>query len=353
MVSSTTKDLEKHRKEATDAVLRMRMFPLVMETLGATGGNAISDSIKLANDADVYIGIFGKRYGYVPDDAKNNPKEISITQMEYERAIERGIPVRIFVMHDTHPSPTVGELEGFIEQTEEGKKKHKALVDHLTTEHVVHFFKDETDLRAAIIQALALLRDEVEDDNDEDDEDDEEADPESLLPKPPELYAKPTYSLTTTFIGRTRELNQLDAWAQSDDIMMIVEAIGGMGKSAVTWQWVQTQTVKKFDGIIWWSFYESGATMGAFVRHALGYVTGTSPDDYKGRDVMANFTELQSALREGHYLLALDGLERVLVAYHRWNAAQMRGDEIGDAEAIIKDRDVRTCTDPKDKQILE
>ncbi|MEL7436134.1 MAG: hypothetical protein AAFN11_19480, partial [Chloroflexota bacterium] len=119
------------------------------------------------------------------------------------------------------------------------------------------------------------------------------------------------------------------------------------------WQWVQTQTVKTFDGVIWWSFYESGATMGAFVRHALGYVTGTSPDDYKGRDVMANFADLQSALREGHYLLVLDGLERVLVAYHRWNAAQMRGDEIGDAEAIIKDRDVRTCTDPKDKQILE
>ncbi|GAB4522395.1 MAG: hypothetical protein OHK0046_34860 [Anaerolineae bacterium] len=48
----------------------------------------------------------------------------------------------------------------------------------------------------------------------------------------------------------------------------------------------------------------------------------------------------------------LDGLERVLVAYHRWDAAQMRDDKVEDAESIIKDRDLRACTDPRDDDLL-
>jgi len=347
MISSTSKDLPEHREQVRNAALRMGMFPVAMEYLGAmSGADAISASLDMVDKAEIYVGIFGMRYGYVPDDPRNSDK-ISITEMEYRRAVERDIPILIYVMDKTHPL-TVDDIETNVES----KKKLEAFKAHLTGKHIVGFFKSPEELRSLVIQGLAqeaIRAGELAGEHER------ETVKEPKLPQPPELYASPTYTLTTEFIGRNNELRLIDEWATSDDPVMIVEAIGGMGKSAVTWQWVQTRSQDVFepDGIIWWSFYERGATMKSFVRHALAYVTRKDPDDYKGQDLQEMFKQLQTALSKGCYLLVLDGMERVLVAYHRWNAAQMRDDTIEEAESIIKDRDLRTCTDPKDDAILQ
>ncbi len=42
MISSTTRDLPEHRKEAMDACLRMSMYPIMMEHLPASDAEAIS-----------------------------------------------------------------------------------------------------------------------------------------------------------------------------------------------------------------------------------------------------------------------------------------------------------------------
>src|SRR5918911_5551658 len=90
MVSSTARDLPDHRKEVLDACLRQGMLPLMMEHLPANDAEAISASLKLVDEADIYVGVFAHRYGYVPKD--DNPRQISVTEMEYERAVERKIP---------------------------------------------------------------------------------------------------------------------------------------------------------------------------------------------------------------------------------------------------------------------
>ncbi|MCB9452305.1 MAG: DUF4062 domain-containing protein [Anaerolineaceae bacterium] len=354
MLSSTSRDLPDHREQATEAVLRSGMHPIIMETLTASLGDAISESLKMVDEAEIYIGIFGMRYGYIPDDPRN-PQRLSVTEMEYRHALQRGIPVLIFIMSGTHPGPaTAAEGKTFYEQEKEGQEKLEALKKELTTKHVVGFFDSPADLRAHIIQALGNPDVKAKAYRIAGIDTSTPAPPEKTpLPTPPEFYADPPYTLTSEFIGRTDELRRLDAWAASDDPLLIVEAIGGMGKSAVTWEWVKNHADKLgFDGIVWWSFYESGATMAAFVRHALAYITRQDPDALKSTGMKENFRDLLQALRQGRYLLVLDGLERALVAYHRWNAAQMRDDTVEEAESIIKDRDIRACTDPRDDDVL-
>lgn len=100
MISSTALDLPAHRKEVMDACLRQGMFPKMMEHLHASDAEAISESLGLVDEADIYVGVFAHRYGYVPNE--NNLRQISITEMEYDRAVERGIPRAIFIVDKNH-----------------------------------------------------------------------------------------------------------------------------------------------------------------------------------------------------------------------------------------------------------
>src|SRR5437763_14139431 len=103
MISSTARDLPEHRKEVLDACLRQGMFPMMMEHLPASDAEAISASLKLVNDADIYDDVYAHRYGYVPKE--NNPQQISITETEYNRAVERDTPRSNFAIDKAHPTP--------------------------------------------------------------------------------------------------------------------------------------------------------------------------------------------------------------------------------------------------------
>ena len=59
------------------ACLRVKVFPTMMEHLPASDDDAIAASMKLVDEADIYVGVFAHRYGYVPEGHKK-----SITEME-------------------------------------------------------------------------------------------------------------------------------------------------------------------------------------------------------------------------------------------------------------------------------
>ena len=109
IVSSTARDLPEHRREVMDACLRQDTFPKMMEHLPATDADAIQASLALVDKADIYLGVFAFRYGYVPEGYAT-----SITEMEYDRAVDRKIPRLIFLMHEDHPvkPADVGEGRG-------------------------------------------------------------------------------------------------------------------------------------------------------------------------------------------------------------------------------------------------
>src|SRR5262245_49440812 len=98
MISSTARDLPEHRREVSDACLREGVFPIAMEQLPARDADAIRVSREMVDKADTYIGIFAWRYGHKPEG-----HDISITEMEFNRAVERKIPILVFLIHKDHP----------------------------------------------------------------------------------------------------------------------------------------------------------------------------------------------------------------------------------------------------------
>ena len=144
MISSTARDLPEHRKEVMDACLRQGMFPIMMEHLPANDDEAISASLKMVDEADIYVGIFAHRYGYIPKGHK-----ISVTEMEYNRAVERKIPRLIFVMDKDHPIK--------IEDIEMGKgaKKLETFKKKILANNIVNQFKSPAELRAHVINSLS------------------------------------------------------------------------------------------------------------------------------------------------------------------------------------------------------
>jgi hypothetical protein len=99
MISSTARDLPEHREQVRLARERAGFEPReMMEHLTALDTDALDISLRMVDQADVYIGIFAYRYGYVPDG-----QDLSITEMEYDRAVAKQKPRLIFFMHGDHP----------------------------------------------------------------------------------------------------------------------------------------------------------------------------------------------------------------------------------------------------------
>ena len=98
MISSTALDLPEHRELVKDACLRLGMLPIMMEHLPASDADAIAESMRMVDKADLYLGIYAFRYGTIP-----KGYDISVTEMEYNRSGERGIPRLIFIMDKAHP----------------------------------------------------------------------------------------------------------------------------------------------------------------------------------------------------------------------------------------------------------
>ncbi|MGH8566893.1 MAG: hypothetical protein ACREXU_02495 [Gammaproteobacteria bacterium] len=108
-------------------------------------------------------------------------------------------------------------------------------------------------------------------------------------------------------------------------------AIGGMGKSALAWKWfedIAPKELPKLAGRIWWSFYESDAHYENFLLRALAYAAGETEEALRGLSVSELEDRLFALLNDKPFLLVLDGLERILLAYARMDAAQMLDDDL-------------------------
>jgi len=319
MISSTARDLPEHRKQLVEACLRQGMFPLRLEDLPANSDEAVTSSLKMIEEADVYIALIANRYGYIPK--KNNPDQISVTEMEYNRAVARKIERLIFVMDKSHPI-AVDDVDI------ENAAKLKSFKDRVETENIVGFFKSPDDLRAEAINSLSQLRQ-----------------PDlttfhyvSDIPGPPEAFIAHPYTLLQThrLVGRQPELNLLTDWIAKPNAeiyrarILNIVAVGGLGKSALTWKWfndIAPLEMKPLAGRMWWSFYESDAYFENFVTRALAYVTRRSLAETQQIPAPERETQLLAALDREPFLLVLDGLERILIAYARMDAAHLRDDD--------------------------
>jgi len=330
MISSTACDLPEHREQVRLACERAGFEPReMMEHLTALDTDAVDISLRMVDDADVYIGIFAYRYGYVPDGY-----DISITEMEYNRAVERDKPRLIFFIHEDHP------ITGKDVETGAGATKLEALKARIGKQRVAAYFKSPQDLRGHVVEALTALGKELAA---------ADTDKASLsaaaklhrrtaIPAPPTPYVAHPYTLSQVraLVGRQAELNWLTDWVTNPASpvfgarIFCCVAIGGMGKSALTWKWFQQiapQEMHPLAGRLWWSFYESDASFENFLMRALAYVSGQSEEEVKALPRPDQEAQLLSILDEQPFLCVLDGLERILQAYHRMDASYLTDDD--------------------------
>lgn len=92
-ISSTYKDLIEERKKALNILLMADCIPAGMEAFVATDLAQFEVIKKVIDLCDYYVLIIGKKYGSVNPDTG-----ISYTEMEYDYAISKGIPVLVFAL---------------------------------------------------------------------------------------------------------------------------------------------------------------------------------------------------------------------------------------------------------------
>ncbi len=178
-----------------------------------------------------------------------------------------------------------------------------------------------------------------------------------FVPAPPDFYAEPDYIGSHRFVGRVRELEELDDWARPADPtnLLLFEAIGGNGKSMLTWEWTTKRATRVRDdwaGRFWYSFYERGAVMADFCQRALAYMTGRPLKELRKKRTAELREPLLAELHANPWLLVLDGLERVLVAYHRIDAAEMRDEDADNPTDQIANRDPIDAIREEDNDLL-
>ena len=144
-VSSTYEDLKMERQEVMAAVVSTGNVPIGMEYFPA-GNAAPFDYIKKQIDgADYYILIVAGKYGSI-----NEETGISYTEMEFDYAISKGVPVAVLLHKDITKLPG-SKLEM---ESPEKKKLLDAFRTKVRTGRMATFWEDEKDLRSQVKDAI-------------------------------------------------------------------------------------------------------------------------------------------------------------------------------------------------------
>ncbi len=133
------------------------------------------------------------------------------------------------------------------------------------------------------------------------------------------------YGDNPSFTGRLVERKMLSDWLKDNqNVLFILRAFGGFGKSALAWYWLHNDvSPKQFKKVVWWSFYEGDASFDNFLSDTLEYL---GIKDVKTMTARQQVSVLLGQLQDADILLVLDGFERTLRAFSGMGAVY-QGDE--------------------------
>ncbi|UNK69415.1 DUF4062 domain-containing protein [Microbacterium sp. H1-D42] len=144
-ISSTFVDLVNERREVMQALLELDCMPAGMELFPAGNDDQWTLIKGVIEQSDYYLVILGGRYGSMTEEG------ISYTEMEYDYAVELGIPVMGFVIADPDAIPV-----GKTDKSEAAARKldeFRAKVQKRMTKD----WKDAADLGSKVTRGLIHL----------------------------------------------------------------------------------------------------------------------------------------------------------------------------------------------------
>lgn len=141
-ISSTSKDIYEYREAAINTCLRLGLQPIAMEHFEAMGMGATEGSKLKLDEADLYIGIFAHRYGYIEP-----PNNIGVTEIEFDYAAERDLERLCFLVHPSYPwSPDAIDYINY--------SKLLTFKDRIEKTVIRTYFTTVDDFTAKLIQGL-------------------------------------------------------------------------------------------------------------------------------------------------------------------------------------------------------
>jgi hypothetical protein len=141
-ISSTYEDLREERQQATQAVLEAGYFPSGMELFRASDDSQWELIKRVIEECDYYIVIVAGRYGTVSSNG------LSYTEMEYDYAVSKGIPVLGFVRSDTGAIPF-----DRTEKSDEGRNKLEAFRKKVRS-RTCGLYSNPAELGMAVMKSL-------------------------------------------------------------------------------------------------------------------------------------------------------------------------------------------------------
>jgi len=140
-VSSTYEDLKEARQQVIETIIDMHHMPAAMEQFPASPEDQFSYIKRIIADSDYYVLIIGGKYGSIePESGK------SYTQLEYEYAIEKEVPVLVFIRR--HNKMLASEIETDVEK----QKKLQGFIQDIGKLAVM--WNEPQDLPKKIMQSL-------------------------------------------------------------------------------------------------------------------------------------------------------------------------------------------------------
>src|SRR5687767_228830 len=82
-LSATVKDLETYRTGVADALTRAKASVFLQEDWSGAAMDVVTLCLNRLADSDAYLGVFGFRYGWIPEDQSK-----SITELECDKALD-------------------------------------------------------------------------------------------------------------------------------------------------------------------------------------------------------------------------------------------------------------------------
>jgi hypothetical protein len=260
-ISSTSKDLLEYRQAAIDVCNRLQFVPIGMEFFNAMGAGATEGSKQRIKQADVYVGLFAYRYGYVEEGY-----EQSVTEIEFQFAGERNLDRLCFLVDPTYPWP----VDAIDRQQLDAVEHLRERVERNT---IRELFTTVDDFRVKLIASLAdWLQAHPRDDTVQRVETSLVAFPNRATPPLPALL-----------IGRDRDLKslkeRLGVGAETMRPLTVVRGWPGVGKTTLLAALAYDQEVEAAypDGVLWASVGEEPEPVDEMAEWAgaLGLSLGT------------------------------------------------------------------------------